>query len=349
MKAIVLTRYGGNQGLELREVPEPVPGPDDVLIEVHAASVNPIDWKTRDGAVKLLLPYSLPVILGSDCSGVVTAVGERVTRFAPGDEVYSRPDKSRIGTFAERIAVRHDEVARKPAGLDHVQAAALPLVALTAWQGLVGRCALDAGQKVLIHAGSGGVGTVAIQIAKALGATVATTVGGRNLELVQGLGADIAIDYKTRRFDQELRGHDAVLDVFGGDSVRRSFRVLRRGGHLVTILGMPDAATFREYSHPFLAVLGWLANLGTRRLARRHGVHFHYLLMRSSAVQLMKIAELVESGQLAPVIDRTFPLAETAEAFTYSEAGHVTGKIVIRVRDQGTLRALWRNHHEPRR
>jgi alcohol dehydrogenase len=296
--------------------------------------VNPIDWKTRDGKVKELIGYKLPVILGSDGSGVVRQVGARVTDFQPGDEVYTRVDKRRIGTFCEFVAVRQDEVAKKPASLSHLEAASLPLVALTAWQGLVDCCRLEAGQKVFIHAGSGGVGSVAIQIAKALGAaTVATTAGERNLDFVRGLGADVALDYKTQRFDDELSDYDVVYDVFGGDSVLRSLHVLRTGGHLVTILGMPSAPVFREYGHPFLALIGHLANLKPNGLARRLGVHFHYLLMRSSGKQLEKIAGLVEDGKLRPVIDKVFPLAETTDAFAYSEAGHATGKIVIRVRD----------------
>ncbi len=332
MKAIVLTRYGGNEGLELREVRDPEPGPDDVLIDVHAASVNPIDWKTRAGQVKALLPSKLPVILGSDASGVVAAVGERVRGLAVGDEVYTRPDKLRIGTYAEQIAVRAGEVAAKPSRLTHQEAAALPLVALTAWQGLVGRCGLEEGQKVLVHAGSGGVGTAAIQIAKALGAEVATTVGERNLDLVRELGADQAIDYKSRRFEDELSDLDVVFDTLGGASIKRSMPLLRPGGHLVTILGMPDAATFREYGKPLLAIFGYLANFGWRLLARRHGVHFHYLLMRSSGEQLAKITELVDAGRLRPVIDKVFPLEQVADAFRYSEEGHATGKIVIAVR-----------------
>ncbi len=332
MKAIVLTRYGGNEGLELRRVPDPEPGPDDVLIDVHAASVNPIDWKTRAGQVKELLPYKLPVILGSDASGVVAAVGERVRGLAVGEEVYTRPDKRRIGTYAEQIAVRADEVAAKPSGITHQEAAALPLVALTAWQGLVERCRLEEGQKVLVHAGSGGVGTAAIQIAKALGAEVATTVGERNLDLVRQLGADQAIDYKSQRFEDELGDLDVVFDTLGGASIKRSMPLLRRGGHLVTILGMPDAATFREYGKPLLAIFGYLANFGLRRLARRHGVHFHYLLMRSSGEQLAKITELVDAGRLRPVIDKVFLLEQVADAFRYSEEGHATGKIVIAVR-----------------
>jgi NADPH:quinone reductase-like Zn-dependent oxidoreductase len=332
MKAVVLKRYGSNKNLEVRDVPDPVAGPEDVLIDLHAASVNPIDWKTRSGAVKRLLPYKLPQVLGSDGSGVVTWIGEKVTRFQPGDEVYTRPDKLRIGTFAERIAVCYRDVAKKPASLSHEEAASLPLVALTAWQGLVDCCQLEAGQKVFIQAGSGGVGTVAIQIAKALGASVATTAGARNKERLRQLGADVVVDYKAERFEDVLSDYDIVFDVFGGESVLRSIPVLRRGGHLVTILGMPDAETFRRYGHPILAVLGHLANRKPNRLARRHGVYFHYLMMRSSGRQLDTITKLVEAGQLRPVIDKVFPLAEVAEAFAYSEEGHATGKIVIQIR-----------------
>jgi len=235
MKAFIIDRYGKNAGIRLGEMPDPEVRDDDVLIQIHAASVNPLDSKIRDGAFKLILPYRLPLILGNDLAGVVIRVGSQVRRFKPGDEVYARPDKNRIGAFAEFISIREDSVALKPKRLTMEEAASIPLVGLTAWQALIERANLKKGQKVLIHAGSGGVGTFAIQLAKHVGATVATTTSTANVDLVKGLGADIVIDYKKDRFEEILRDCDVVLNSLDGETLKKSLRVLKPGGNLISI------------------------------------------------------------------------------------------------------------------
>src|SRR5207244_5360676 len=219
MKAVIVDRYGSADRVRDSEVPDPEMREDDVLIEIHAAGVNPLDSKIRDGEFKLLLPYRLPLILGNELAGVVVRVGSRVRRFKPGDEVYARPNKDRIGTFAELISMNEDAVAIKPKALTMEEAASIPLVGLTAWQALIERAHLKKGQKVLIHAGSGGVGTFAIQLAKHIGATVATTTSTANVDLVKGLGADVVMDYKKEDFEKVMSGYDVVLNSLGKDTL----------------------------------------------------------------------------------------------------------------------------------
>jgi 2-desacetyl-2-hydroxyethyl bacteriochlorophyllide A dehydrogenase len=239
MKAFVVSRYGRENSVEAVELPEPELGDGDVLVEIHAASVNPLDLKIRNGELKPLLPYKLPLVLGNDLAGIVIKAGPKAQRFKPGDEVYARPDKDRIGTFAEMIAINEKDVAEKPHRLDMEQAASVPLVGLTAWQALIDEAALQAGQKVLIHAGSGGVGTIAIQLAKYLGATVATTTSTANVEWVKGLGADVVIDYKRDDFATILRDYDVVIDTQGGETLEKSLRVLKPGGKVISVAGPP--------------------------------------------------------------------------------------------------------------
>ena len=256
MKAAFIRRYGGNKVVELGELPAPQAGPGELLVEVHAASVNPVDFKIRDGMLKMIVPFGFPLILGNDLSGVVKAVGAGVTRFRPGDAVFARMDKRRIGAFAEFAVVAEADAAAKPANLSHIEAAAVPLAGLTAWQALFEIGGLKAGQKVLIHGGSGGVGSFAIQLARHAGATVATTVGARNAELARSLGADIVIDYKTQRFEDVVSDQDLVFDTQAGDIQHRSFAVLKRGGVLVSIAGKPDGRLVREFGlNPLLGVL----------------------------------------------------------------------------------------------
>jgi NADPH:quinone reductase-like Zn-dependent oxidoreductase len=332
MKAAFIRRYGGPQVLELGELPVPIQGPDDLLVEVRAASVNPIDFKIRAGQTKVVLPYKFPLILGNDLSGVVKAVGSRVTRFKPGDEIYARLDKDRIGSFAEVALVRESAAAFKPTNITHAEAASLALVGLTCWQAFVEIARLERGQKVLVHAGSGGVGTFAIQFAHHLGAVVATTTSTRNVDLVKQLGADVVIDYKTQRFEDVCRDQNVVFDTLGGETLHRSFAVTRRGGVIVSIAGVPDAKWAKAYGlNPLLVfVLGFMTRK-TARLARRHGVRFEYLFMRADGRQLAEIAKLVERGTLRPVIDKVFPLDRIHEAMAYSESGRARGKIVIRI------------------
>jgi NADPH:quinone reductase-like Zn-dependent oxidoreductase len=328
MKAFVITGY--KAPLQLAEVAEPEVGARDVLVEVRAAGLNRLDEKIRAGEFKQLLPYSLPQILGNDVAGTVLRVGPEVRGFKPGDEVYGRPDKDRMGTFAERIAVAEDDLALKPASIGFEAAGSLPLVALTAWQGLVERGGLRAGQKVLVHAGAGGVGTIAIQLAKHLGATVATTVSAANADFVRGLGADIVIDYRREDFEQQLSGYDLVLDSLGGKNLEKSLRVLRKGGKAIGIAGPPDPAFAREIgANPVVRLAVAALSGGIRRQARRLGVHYEFLFMRASGDQLREITALVDSGAIRPVVGKTVPFGETAEALDALERGGIRGKAVV--------------------
>lgn len=332
MKAYFIDRYGKQNG-RMGDVPEPLPGAHDVLIEVHAASVNVLDSKIRSGEFKLILPYSFPLVLGNDCAGVVIEVGAAVKGFKPGDAVYARVPEQRIGTFAERIAVEQNAVALKPANLSMEQAAGIPLVALTAWQALVDIARLQKGQKVLIHAGSGGVGTIAIQLAKHLGAVVATTTSTANVEWVKALGADVVIDYKQQHFEQELRDYDVVLNSLGTDVLENSLKVLRPGGQLISISGPPTAefAKVQGLAWPLRQVMR-LLSLSIRRKARKQDVRYSFLFMRANGTQLQEITTLIEAGEISPVLDRTFAFESTGEALNYVEQGRAKGKVIVRIK-----------------
>jgi NADPH:quinone reductase-like Zn-dependent oxidoreductase len=332
MKAYFIDRYGKQNG-RIGDVPEPLPGAHDVLIEVQAASVNVLDSKIRSGEFKLILPYSFPLVLGNDCAGVVIAVGAAVKGFKPGDAVYARVPEQRIGTFAERIAVEQNAVALKPANLSMEQAAGIPLVALTAWQALVDIARLQKGQKVLIHAGSGGVGSIAIQLAKHLGAFVATTTSTANVEWVKGLGADLVIDYKQQRFEQELRDYDVVLNSLGTDVLENSLKVLKPGGQLISISGPPTAefAKAQSLAWPLRQVMR-LLSLSIRRKARKQDVRYSFLFMRANGAQLQEITTLIEAGVIRPVLDRTFAFESAGEALSYVEQGRAKGKVIVQIK-----------------
>lgn len=333
MKAFVLDRYGKNERLRAADVPEPEVRDDDVLIEVHAAAVNQLDGKLRDGEFKLILPYRTPLVLGHDVAGVIVAVGPRVRQFKVGDEVYARADDFRIGTFAERIAVKQDSVALKPDNISMEEAASIPLVGLTAWQALVDMAHLQKGQKVFIQAGSGGVGTFAIQLAKHLGATVATTTSAGNAALVKGLGADVIVDYKTEAFEARLNGYDVVLNSQDGKTLAKSLGVLQPGGQLISISGPPDARFAEDIKAPWLVKQVMRAiSFGTRRQARRLNVGYAFLFMKASGSQLREITRLIESGAIRPVVDKVFPFEATNEAMAYVDSGRAKGKVVIQVR-----------------
>jgi NADPH:quinone reductase-like Zn-dependent oxidoreductase len=333
VKAFIVDRYVKGAALRLGEAPEPQLLDHDVLVEVHAASVNPLDSKIRDGEFKLILPYRPPFVLGNDVAGVVVRVGSEVRRFKPGDEVYARPDKVRIGTFAELIAIAEADVALKPRNLTMEDAASIPLVALTAWQALVEMANLGKGQKVLVHAGSGGVGTIAIQLAKHLGAEVATTTSGANVDLAKGLGADVVIDYRTEDFERVLSGYDVVLNSLDPETLEKSLNVLKPGGKLISISGPPDAAFARANgSNWLLQQMMGLLSAGIRSKARRHDASYSFLFMRASGEQLGKITALIEAGAIRPVVDRVFPFEATNEALTYVETGRSKGKVVIKLR-----------------
>ena len=333
MKAFIVDRYKKKGALRLGEMPEPELRDDDVLVQIHAAGVNPLDSKIRDGEFKLILPYRLPLILGNDVAGVVVEAGPKVRNFKPGDEVYARPDKDRIGTFAEFIAMNEADLARKPHNLTMEEAASIPLVGLTAWQVLVERANLKKGQKVLIHAGSGGVGTFAIQLAKHIGATVATTTSTSNVDLVKSLGADVVIDYKKDDFEKVLNGYDAVLNSLGKDTLEKSLRVLKVGGKLISISGPPDPDFARDNgSSWFLQQVMRLLSFSIRKKAKRRRVSYSFLFMKANGEQLSKIASLIESGILRPVMDRVFPFEATNDALAYIETGRSKGKVVVKVR-----------------
>jgi alcohol dehydrogenase len=333
MKAFILDRYTRKAALRLADIAQPELRDDEVLVEVHAAGVNLLDSKIRNGEFKLVLPYRLPLVLGHDVAGVVVRTGARVRRFKPGDEVYARPDDHRIGAFAEYLPVKEASLALKPANLTMVEAASLPLVALTAWQALVEVAQLQRGQKVFIQAGSGGVGTFAIQLAKHLGATVATTTSGANVGLVKGLGADIVIDYRTQDFETVLRDYDVVLHSQDARTLAKSLRVLKRGGKLVSISGPPDAEFARQLGAPgLLRFMFGLLSFGVRRKARALGIAYTFLFMRADGTALHDIAGLVERGAIRPVVDKVFPFESTNEAMTHVESGRAKGKVVVRIK-----------------
>ncbi|MFE1482047.1 NADP-dependent oxidoreductase [Streptomyces fimicarius] len=331
MKAFLIERYGDRAGVRAGEVPDPEVGADDVLVKIHAASVNPLDLKLRDGAFKAFLPYRLPLVLGNDLAGTVVRVGPAVTRFAVGDEIYARPDRDRIGTFAELIAVHQDDVAIKPATLTMEEAASLPLVALTAWQALVERAQVQPGQKVLIHAGAGGLGTIAVQLAKALGAHVAATASTAKADLVKELGADVVVDYRKQDFETVLDGYDVVLDSLGGENLAKSLRVLKPGGKAIGVAGPPDAAFARELGlNPILRIVMSALSFTTRRRAKRRGVTYSFLFMKAGGGTLREFARLVDAGKIRPVVDRVFPFDQTPKAMEYVEKGRAkAGKVVI--------------------
>ncbi|MGW7453098.1 NADP-dependent oxidoreductase [Streptomyces sp. NPDC054787] len=331
MKTYLIEKYGDQSAVRAAELPPPEPGADDVLVEIHAASVNPLDFKIRDGAFRMILPYRLPLVLGNDLAGVVVQVGSAVTRFAVGDEVYARPDRDRIGTFAELIAVHQNDLAHKPATLTMAEAASLPLVALTSWQALVERAQVQPGQRVVIHAGSGGVGTIALQLARYLGAHVATTASAANAALVKELGADVVIDYRAQDFAELLDGYDVVLDTLGGKALEKSLRVLKPGGKVISIAGPPDADFARELgAHPILRQAMKALSFTTRRHAKRRGVSYSFLFMKASGAQLHELTRLIDAGVIRPVVDRVFPFDQTREAMEYAEKGRAeAGKVVI--------------------
>ena len=333
MKAFVVSRYGKKNGVEAVDRSRPELRDDDVLVQIHAASVNPLDLKIRNGELKPILPYKLPLVLGNDLAGVVIKVGPNVQRFKPGDEVFAKPDKDRIGAFAEMIAINENDVAKKPHALDMEQAASVPLVGLTAWQALIEKAKLQAGQKVLIHAGSGGVGTIAIQLAKHLGATVATTTSTANVPWVTSLGADVVIDYKNNDFDTILRDYDVVLDTQGGKTLDKSLRVLKPGGKVISVAGPPDPDFAKEFGLNWLLIQAMrLLSFQIRRKAKRRGVTYSFLFMKASGSQLRELGSLIDSGAIRPVIDRVFPFQSAAEALAYVEKGRAKGKVVVRIR-----------------
>ena len=308
MKAVSIYYYGGPGVLAYEDAPRPHPAPGEVLVRVHAAGINPVDWKIREGHLKEMLHHTLPLVLGWDVSGVIAALGAGVTRFKVGDEVFSRPDIERDGAYAEFIVIRETEVALKPKSVDHVHAAALPLAGLTVWQSLFDAAALTAGQRVLIHAAAGGVGSLAVQLAKGRGAHVIGTASAKNHAFVRALGADEVVDYERERFETVIGPVDVVFDTMGGDIQTRSWKVLKRGGILVSIASPPSAEA-----------------------AVAHGGRFAFVFTQPNAAQLAEIATLVDAGKLKAMVETVLPLAAAVRGQALSAAGHTRGKIVLQV------------------
>jgi NADPH:quinone reductase-like Zn-dependent oxidoreductase len=332
MKAFVVDKYKKKGALRLADVPEPELREDDVLVRVHATGVNLLDSKIRDGEFKLILPYRPPFVLGHDVAGSVVRVGSKVRRFKTGDEVYGRPRDHRVGTFAKFIAMNEADVALKPKNLNMEEAASIPLVGLTAWQALVEMGKVKPGQKVFIQAGSGGVGTFAIQLAKHLGAEVATTTSAQNVELVKSIGADVVIDYKTQDFEKLLSGYDLVLNSQDTKTLEKSLRILKPGGQLISISGPPDPEFAKDLRlNLFLKLVMRLLSRGVRAKAKSLGIRYSFLFMRAQGQQLNEITSLIESGIIRPVIDKIFSFEKTADALAYVETGRAKGKVVITV------------------
>lgn len=333
MKAFTITRYSKNDPLVLSDLPVPSPKENEVLIEVHAASVNQLDGKLKTGEFKLLLPYKFPLILGHDVAGVIIKIGSNVSRFKVGDEIFARASDFNIGTFAEYIALDQNDVARKPANISMEEAASLPLVALTAWQAFVEKAALKKGQKVFVQAGSGGVGTIAIQLAKHLGATVATTASFSNFDLVRKLGAEVVIDYKSQDFETMLKEYDLVLNSQDEKTLEKSLRILKPGGKVVSISGPPDTSFAKDIGLSwFMKFIISLLSRKVKNAAGKLNVKYSFLFMKARGKQLAEICSLVEKEIIVPVVDSIFPFEETNEAMAYVSSGRAKGKVVIKVR-----------------
>nr|WP_294858576.1 NADP-dependent oxidoreductase [uncultured Fluviicola sp.] len=333
MKAFTLNRYGKNEKLQLTDVAEPIVTENDVLVEVHAAGLNLLDSKIKSGEFKLLLPYKHPVILGHDVAGIVTKVGAKVTKFKVGDEVYSRPSDFRIGTFAEFIAINQDDVAHKPKNISMEEAASIPLVALTVWQALVERANLKKGQKIFIQAGSGGVGTIAIQLAKHLGATVATTASEKSFDLLKSLGADILVDYKKQDFEDVLKDYDVALNSQDKKTLEKSIRIVKPNGKIISLSGPPTPEFAKAIKASwFVKIIFSLISSGIRKMAKKRNVGYSFLFMRAEGNQLQEITGLIESGSIKPVLDKVFPFEQTNEALSYVESGRAKGKVVLKIK-----------------
>lgn len=333
MKAFIAKRYSKEDKLQLVELPEPAVKDNEVLVQIHAASINQIDNKLKSGEFKLILPYKFPLILGHDVAGIVTKIGSKVSRFKVGDEIFAQPAVFKIGTFAEYIAINETDVSLKPKNISMEEAASIPLVGLTAWQALIEKANLKKGQKVFIQAGSGGVGTFAIQLAKHLGATVATTTSASNIDLVKSLGADIVIDYKKDDFETMLKDYDVVLNSQDTKTLEKSLRILKPNGKVISISGPPDVDFAKQMDSPwYLKLIMKILSSGINGKAKRLGVNYSFLFMRANGNQLTEISALINNGVIKPVLDKVFPFEQTNEAMTYVESGRAKGKVVVKVK-----------------
>ncbi len=334
MKAFIVKRYGKKEKLHLTEMAEPILKENEVLVQIHAAAINQLDSLIKNGESKIILPYKTPFIIGHDMAGIITKTGAGVSRFKVGDEVYARPADYRIGTFAEYIAVPESDLSLKPTNISMEEAAAVPLVGLTSWQALTEMVHLQKGQKVFIQAGSGGVGTFAIQLAKHLGAFVATTTSASNTGLVKSLGADVVIDYRKEDFSTILNNYDVVIHSNKDVKIlEKSLQILKPGGTLISLTGPPTAEFARQMGLGWhLQMLTSLLSLSVRRKARKLGVHFKFLFMRAEGRQLNEITDLIETGKIRPIMDKVFSFEQTNEALTYVESGRAKGKVVVKLR-----------------
>ncbi|ABZ94004.1 Zinc-binding alcohol dehydrogenase [Leptospira biflexa serovar Patoc strain 'Patoc 1 (Ames)'] len=332
MKAFTINRYNKHQNLQLTEVSDPILNDHDVLVQIHAAGINLLDSKLKSGEFKLILPYQLPLILGHDFAGIILKVGPKVQKFKIGEEVFGRVRDFRIGTFAEQIAVSEDDIAKKPKHLTMEEAASIPLVGLTSWQALVENANIQKGQKVFIQAGSGGVGTFAIQLAKVLGAEVATTTSHSNFELVKRLGADTIIDYKTTDFESILKDYDVVIHSQDGKTLHKSLRILKPGGKLISISGPPDINFAKEMKFPwFLQFVIRMLSLSANKKAKERNVQYSFLFMKANGSQLNQISNLINEGRIQPVIDKIYPFEALNDALAYVESGRAKGKVVVKM------------------
>ncbi len=333
MKAFIVKQYSKKEKLHLTEVAAPNITENEVLVQINATAINLLDSLIKNGDFKIFLPYKTPFINGHDMAGVITKIGSKVSQFKVGDEVYARPADYKIGTFAEYIAINEKDIALKPTNVSMEEAASIPLVGLTSWQALVEISNLKKGQKVFIQAGSGGVGTFAIQLAKHLGAFVATTTSAANTALVKSLGADLVIDYKTQDFATILKDYDVVLHSNREAKVlENSLKILKPGGTLVSLTGPPTPEFAKTSGLGFhLQILMSLLSMSVRRKAKKLNVNFKFLFMRAEGKQLTEITRLIEAGIIKPVIDKVFPFEQTNEAMTYVETGRSKGKVVVKV------------------
>lgn len=331
MKAFFIDSYGKDSPLRFGDRPEPEMRDNDLLVEIRAASINQLDAKIRTGEFKLVIPHTMPLILGHDLAGVVLKTGPRVTRFKPGDEVYGCLPVSRIGAFAERVAVDESYFAPKPKNLTTEEAASLPVVALTCWQAFVEIAEVKPGQRVFIQAGSGGVGTIAIQLAKHIGAEVATTASAQSANVLKGLGADIVIDYRKDDFASVLKDYDAALMSQDAASLVKAITTLKPGGTAISISGPPDVGFAKQTGlNPFLQLVMWGLSYRVRAAARRAGVNYAFLFMQPRGEQLRELNALLETRAIRPILDKVFPFDETPQALAYVETRRAKGKVVVK-------------------
>ncbi|WP_201512779.1 NADP-dependent oxidoreductase [Psychrobacter alimentarius] len=330
MKAAYINHYGKLEQIQFGKQPKPIIQDNEILVKVHAVSINPLDLRMVEGEFKAVLPVHFPFILGNDLAGVIVEVGSGVHHFKVGDEVFAKTDGQ--GCFAEYTSLKETSVALKHKNISMSQAAALPLVALTAWQALVEIAQLRRGQKILIHAGSGGVGSIAIQLAKHLGANVATTTSAKNADWVKELGADIVLDYKTTNFAEVLSDYDVVFDTQGGETLEQSLQVLKTGGTVVSIAGPPDKNMAQAIgANWIMSKIIPLLSLSIRAKAKKRGIHYHFLFMQPNGEQLSRIAELVETQKMVPVLDRVYDFTEFSQAIQHVDGGHTKGKVVVNI------------------